>query len=445
MGTIGGILVALLLIGLMATLHELGHFLTAKKLGFKILAFQIFMGPKIFTWERDGIQYRIGLLPLGASVQFEGEFQQAADDAGRSGEPEAQLRISEDPRAFVNRPKRARAAVILAGPMTNLVTGVLAMLLCFALVGYRLPDVSAVQDGGQAAAAGLMAGDRILRVDGRGVATDLDILSALMFKKPLDTTDLTVRRGSRTLDLRLVPEVTQRPMFGITVEPAADGRARVVSVQPDSNGGQPALAAGDIIRTVGGVPVLASELSAALARQGDGPVSVTVDRAGRTLTLETRPAMTAAVNPVGFGFRQSNDMLRAIPYSVQYSCSYVSTTFRALGRVITGQLSPAETLSGPVGIVNVISDVVTADTATVRDKLVDLLRLFSLISLSLGLTNLLPIPLLDGNQLLLLVVEAIRGRRLSDKAQSVISIVGVALLAALFIFALYADVLRLIR
>lgn len=445
MGSIGGILVALLLIGLMATLHELGHFLTGKKLGFKILAFQIFMGPKLFEWERDGIQYRICLLPLGASVQFDGEFQQAQDTSGRSGEDAAEPMVNDDPGAFVNRPKRARAAVILAGPLTNLITGVLAMLICFALVGYHLPEVSAVQDQSQAAAAGLMAGDRILSVDGRRVGTDLDILSALMFKTPSASTELTVRRGGQTLDLHLVPEVTQRPMFGITIEPEADGRARIVSVQPDSNGGHPVLAPGDIIQSVGDVPVLASELSAVLSRQGESPVLVTVERGGQDLTLETRPAMTAAVNPVGFGFRESHDMLRAIPYSVQYSWSYVSTTFRALGRVITGQLSPAETLSGPVGIVNVISDVVTADTSTVRDKLVDLLRLFSLISLSLGLTNLLPIPLLDGNQLLLLLVEAIRGRRLSYKAQSVISIVGVAMLAALFIFALYADVLRLIR
>ena len=88
--------------------------------------------------------------------------------------------VNDDPGAFVNRPKRARAAVILAGPLTNLITGVLAMLICFALVGYHLPEVSAVQDQSQAAAAGLMAGDRILSVDGRRVGTDLDILSALM-------------------------------------------------------------------------------------------------------------------------------------------------------------------------------------------------------------------------------------------------------------------------
>lgn len=149
--------------------------------------------------------------------------------------------------------------------------------------------------------------------------------------------------------------------------------------------------------------------------------------------------------PLGITFNTSHQFFGALGYSVQYSWSFINSTFQSIGEMIAGRIRPQEGLSGPVGIVQSISTVVTTNRLHVADKLMVLLRLFGFISLSIGLFNLFPIPLLDGNQLLLLVVEAIRRKRLSLKAQQVTSMIGIILLVSLFAFGLYADVIRLLK
>ncbi|HHX37464.1 MAG TPA: RIP metalloprotease RseP [Clostridiaceae bacterium] len=438
MGSLGGILIALILIGIMATLHELGHYLVGRKLGFKINTFQIFVGPKLVEWERNDITYKICLLPLGAAVHFDGEFIVSEED-------EKDVSLNQDPRAFVNRPIWARAYVLLAGPFMNMLTGVLAMFICFALVGYRLPVVAEVSAQSQAAAAGLQADDEIIAVDGKSIHTDLDFSAALLFKPQLEQAELTVKRGDEEIDLTLVPQIEERSMLGISLTPTGDGLAKVVEVNQASNGGDPVFREGDILIAIGETPVKADNIANVLAAQMSEVVEMTVLRDGESVRLNTRLMPVQTVNPLGVQLVRSHNMLRGIPYSFSYSWSVLRTTGKGLIQLIAGQIAPQDALAGPVGIVTMISGVVTERDISVTDKVVELLQLFALISLSIGFTNLLPIPLLDGNQLLLLVVEGIRGKRLSYRTQSVISVVGVVLLLGLFGLALFVDLARLMQ
>jgi regulator of sigma E protease len=159
-----GVFIGIVLLSLLMIVHELGHFLTGRRLGFRILEFSLFMGPVLYSWNRNGIAYSIRLLPIGASVRFAGE-----EDEAVSGLDPA------DPGLFFNRPRWARAVVIATGPAINLLSGVLAFLILFSSFGCTIPVIQDTAAGTLARQAGLMAGDRILTANGAPVRTTLII------------------------------------------------------------------------------------------------------------------------------------------------------------------------------------------------------------------------------------------------------------------------------
>ena len=134
--TLVGILTGLLVLSLMMLVHELGHYLAGRALGFKIEEFSIFMGPVLFEWERDGIRYNIKLLPIGASVSFAGELTDGADEPPTSETPRY---APDDPGLFYNRPRWRRAIVIAMGPLVNFLTAFLAFVVMFTTFGHTVP------------------------------------------------------------------------------------------------------------------------------------------------------------------------------------------------------------------------------------------------------------------------------------------------------------------
>lgn len=440
MTTIIGILVALVLIGIIATIHELGHYLTGRKLGFKIQHFQIFVGPTITSWQRGDIKYSLHLIPLGAAVHFEGEYEVQEDEAGNET-----VQLSDDPGAFGNRPKAARVAVLSAGPIANILTGVLAFFMVFAIAGYTVPVLSEVVPNTQVAEAGLEVGDRIVSINGTAVSTDMDLSAGLMFSAATAETTLEIERDGALRSVVLRPKTETRPMLGINMIETENGQVEVVNVMDASNGGNPVLQPGDIITSINQTAVNYTDIANVLAAQGLEPFSISVLRNGeeQVLTMSATPIETT--NPYGFVLTKSHNVGAAIPYSFQYSWSILRTTGLALGKLFVGEIKAADTLSGPVGIVSAISGAATQPAVGFGQRMLNIMQLFALISISIGFTNLLPIPLLDGNRLLLILVEAVRGKPLSYKAQNVISIIGIALILGLFAFALYADISRLLQ
>lgn len=431
MGNIVGILVGLLILSVMMIVHELGHFLTGRRLGFKIEEFAIFMGPVLFSWERKGIKYSLKLLPIGASVRFAGEYRE-------SDEPE------EDPGHFFNRPKWARALVISTGPALNLLSGILAFLIMFVSFGYTVPVISAVQADTQAVAAGLLTGDRIVRAAGEPVRTTLDYSGLEMYIGADDSIDLLVR-GSDGQMRTVVLEPAYKDVYRLGISIRRDEQLGVVidSVEEDANNGNPVLKAGDILLAANGVSVADMDaFSAAVQASAGQPLTITVNRGGEEMSVSMVSTLYHDAIPRGIYFKAQKDLLPAIGQSVQWSWSIVKVTVRSIGMMFTGAIRPQDTLSGPIGVVSMINDVVVTKQP-LADKIYQLLWMFALISVSLGFMNLLPIPPLDGNHLVLIAVEAIRGRRLSLKTQNIIGVVGISLIILLAAAGLLFDIMRL--
>ncbi|NLC84174.1 MAG: hypothetical protein GX749_03745, partial [Ruminococcaceae bacterium] len=182
--------------------------------------------------------------------------------------------------------------------------------------------------------------------------------------------------------------------------------------------------------------------SAAVAATAGKPFIITVIRQGQQLDLTMSATEYNDLLPRGVYFTSSKAFFPAVEQAVQSSWSIVKLTVKSIGRLISGDIAPRDSLAGPVGVVTMISDTVTNDT-TLTQKVIELLWMFALISVSLGFMNLLPIPPLDGNHLVLIGLEGIRGKRLSPKVQSIVGVVGITLIIMLALAGLFFDILRL--
>ena len=427
-----GIIIGILILSVMMIVHELGHFLTGRALGFKIEEFAIFMGPKIFSTERNGIRYSLRLLPIGASVSFAGEYEEDGQ-------------VSSDPGSFYNRPKWARALVIATGPALNLLSGILAFLIMFAAFGYTIPVVPEIYPDTQAATSGLQAGDRILTAAGDAVRTTLDYGFVEYFISPTEPLDLTVRGSDGAVRSVIIqPAYRKGYRLGVSVRAGlTDGGGYIDSVDAKSNGGSPVLQAGDILMEAAGASYTdRTAFSKAISDTVGKPFTLKVLRGGQPLELTMTATEYNDLLARGITFASGNAFLPAVEQSVQSSWSIVKLTVKSIGRMIAGQIKPRDSLSGPVGVVTMISDVVTNNVSLV-DKVIELLWMFALVSVSLGFMNLLPIPPLDGNHLLLIVVEAVRGKRLSQRTAGIIGFIGIAIIIMLALAGLFFDIQRL--
>jgi regulator of sigma E protease len=429
-----GVVVGILILSIMMIVHELGHFMMGRRLGFKIEEFSIFMGPVLFSWTRKSIKYSIKLFPIGASVRFAGEF---SDD----GTP-----VSE-PGHFYNRPKWMRALVIGTGPALNLLAGVLALFLMFSIFGYFVPVIDTVYPDTLAADAGVQSGERLLSVNGYTVATILDyqgITSFINAKTPLE---LRLRGADGTTRaVTLQPRTEWRYRLGISYKDTDGPGVLVQSVEADSNGGHPVLQAGDVLLAANGVPIEDLEaFSAVVQKSGGQPLRISIIREG-DMAMDVTMSATQYEAQIdrGLYFRVETAILPAFGQAVQSAWSIFKLTLRSIGMMIAGTVRAQDTIAGPIGVVTLISDVVT-QKVPLADTIYSLLWIFALVSVSLGFMNLLPIPPLDGNHLVLIIVEAIRGRRLSEKVQNLIGFIGLAMIIMLAAAGMFFDVMRLIN
>ncbi len=427
-----GVAIGLLILSVMMIVHELGHYLTGRRLGFEIEEFSIFMGPVLFSWRRNNIKYSLKLLPIGASVRFAGEY----DELDKQ---------NDNPGFFYNRPKWARAIVISTGPALNLLSGVLAFLIMFSSFGYTLPVIGEIAENSLAAETDLEVGDRILRANNQPVRTTLDYNGAEMFLGADQPMELLVRKSSgEKTTVVMEPQWRDNYRLGITIQMSQDQATAVVNeVDPESNQGEPVLQPGDVLLAANGVPFQDSErFNAEIAQSGHQPLEIDILRDGEPKTVTMTASRYQDPVPRGLYFESSQAFIPAIGQAFQWSWSIVKVTVRSIGMLFSGALRPQDTLAGPVGVVTMISDVVSQEQP-LSEKVFQLLWMFALISVSLGFMNLLPIPPLDGNHLILIGVEAIRGKRLSLRTQSLIGMIGFALIILLALAGLTFDLLRL--
>jgi regulator of sigma E protease len=442
----------LVAIGILVAVHEFGHYWVAKKLGFKVLRFSIGFGKPLLSRigkDPDRTEYCLSAIPLGGYVKLLDE---------REGEVDPK----ELHRSFTRRPIAHRVAVLLAGPAMNLIfASLLYAVLAMAGTEIVKPMVGQIRLDSPAAAAGLKSGDEIVRVGDYKVDDTEDLQIDLLRQVSADATvPLRVRRGGGELGLTLhVAEDTRTltepgkllPGLGFDL---ATWRAdtMVQSVPAGSAGERAGLKSGDKLMAVDGRPIVnSSDFISAVTGSPGRVLSVDVLRDGKRLTISTpvpkivddgkaigRLGITLAEGhrswPPGLIQIQRSGPIAALGVGVKKMWDMSSLTVQMLWRMLTGEVSP-KNISGVVSI---------AEFAGISAYLglTAYMAFLAIISVSLGVLNLMPVPLLDGGQVVYQLVEAVKGSPLSERAQSFGQQVGIALLVVLMSLAFYNDISR---
>jgi len=437
-------------IGLLVTFHELGHFWVARRCGVKVLRFSIGFGNALWSRQgRDGTEYRIAAIPLGGYVKM-------------LDEREGDVPASETQRAFNNKSVWQRIAIVAAGPIANLAMCV-ALLWAMFVIGKQDYSPTVGRASAIAEQAGLRAGDRVQSVDKRATATWADATQAIMLAAidrhdvPLRVSDAQGNERTLVLPLSRLPEDFDETQFArqtglrwrFTLQPAV-----VAKIAP----GTPAygvLAEGDRITAVDGEPVLdAEDLVNHVAKLGErgGSAMIEVERDGTRMAWTMAPqrlkdpqgkpywglglGLAAAQQPA-YDAVQRFGPLAAVPQAFSATAAMTADSLGMIKRMLTGQAS-IKNISGPITIARVAND-------TAKRGLDWFLNFLALLSLSLAIINLLPIPVLDGGHLLYYLIELVKGSPLSERAMAAGQYVGLALLASLMGLAFYNDILGLVR
>ena len=442
----------LVAIGILVAVHEFGHYWVAKKLGFKVLRFSIGFGKPLLMRvgkDADRTEYCVAAIPLGGYVKL-------------LDEREGDVSAAELHRSFTRRPVLHRIAVLLAGPAMNLLfAAVLYAIL--AMVGTEIvkPVIGQVRLDSPAAVAGLQRGDEIVRVGDRNVRDTEELQIALIRQFTDDgVIRLRVRRdgGERSLTLRVDQDrraMTEpgRLLPGLGFDLATwTANTLVHEAAVDSAGARAGLRVGDRLLAVDGQPIANSvEFIATVSAAAGRDISIEVERQaarlrivaavppvvveGRTIgrlgiVLEEGPRAW----PPGLVETQRSGPVDAVVGGVAKTWEMSSLTVQMLWRIVTGQVS-AKNISGPISIAEFAGISVTLG-------LTAFMAFLAIISVSLGVLNLMPVPLLDGGQIVYQMVEAVKGTPLSDRAQLFGQQVGIALLVVLMSLAFYNDISR---
>ncbi len=446
-------------VSLLVTVHEYGHYWVARRLGFKVLRFSIGFGKPLFkrVYGADQTEFVIAAIPLGGYVKM-------------LDEREGPVAPAELARSFTRKPPWQRIVVLLAGPAFNILFAILVlwgMLWNQGVIEEVRPVVGDVVAESVAARAGLRSGDEILSIDGRPVVGQRDVLFTLL--------DVLSANGAAAVAVRAegssphtvtlsVPTLEERRRL---TEPAAffdrlgfrfwqpPIPPSIVGVQPGSPGERAGLKIGDRIVAIDGQPVddFRDIIAASSGHEPGDELTIRYERAGADntvrLTLGSQEAGGRSVGYIGLNrptnvtypesmkVRTELTPLSALGRATQEAWDMTVLQARLVWRMVLGQVS-LKNLSGPLSIAEFAGDSATDGVASFLGFLV-------LISLSLGFLNLLPIPILDGGQIVFQLVEWLKGSPVSDRAQAFGQQVGIALLLLLMGVALYNDILHQIN
>jgi len=293
-------------------------------------------------------------------------------------------------------------------------------------------------------------GDAILSLNGRHILTDADLGYYYSTIPDTDSMVLTLRslKTGKDYSVTLNPTIKSKYILGISVKSKSEldknNGWEIVEVDPKQNGGNPVLKKGDSLLTINGVPVTDSNYADIIPGNTDNKVSVTIVRDGMKQDVTMTATVYDAANPRGIYVKPGNGIGDLLKHSVLYSASVIVVSIDGLKSVAQGKIKAQDAIAGPVGIATIVSDVVDAPKTQNSVKVEYLGTLAGLISVGLAFSNLLPLPGLDGNVMVLVVIEMIRGKKISIKTERVINAVGFVVLISLVIFALSSDIMRLV-
>ncbi len=430
--------------------HEYGHFVAARKLGFKVEKFSIGFGPPLVSWRgRDGeVEYVIAAIPLGGFVKMFGENPYDQVEAG-----EEKLVIPEEDlkRAFNRQAVWKRAVVAFAGPAFNFIFAIIAFAIAGMMGHEVLPaNIGMVAPNSVAEQKGLRTGDTIVAVNGQSVDSWQAFEEYLKLGVGKEIV-LDVKRDQQDLQLALTLPVPEQDAFLIDVASKLLGVSLGVdilidSVMPNSPAETALLQAGDQIIGVNGQPVF--NVSAFIHEVASNPgknVSLQVIRNQAHLQLLVVPkANDAGRGLIGVKLKakpwdepviQRKGVFESMVYGVTRTWEVTMMTGEMIKRMLTNSIS-ADNIGGPIAIAQMAGN-------TASNGLVYFVMFLAFFSVNLAILNLLPIPVLDGGMLMFLALEQIRGKPLSAEMQIRFQMIGMLLIMSLMVLAFYNDIMRL--
>jgi len=446
-------LAVIFVLGIAINIHEFGHFAVAKLLGMRVDAYSFFgLGPRIWGFKRGHTDYRISAIPLGAYVKLYGD----ESNSGLEGEDDKSEPVPES-ELYELRPRWQKFLVMIGGPFMNIM---LALAIPFfgawftGLPSMPAPVVGVVIAGGAAEQAGIKIGDRIVQFDGvenptwRRIQTDALVM-------PEKEIPVVVERTGQRLPLTIKPTKVEEKgnVIGkLDLEPDVGVEPVVVGSVMD---GKPAAAAGlqagDRAISINGEPVRNSnEIRNQIRTSKDAQVNIVVERNGERKEIPVQAEKNEdGTFLVGATFgpdeksmtREPVSIGRAASFAVNTNLEIIRLTGKVFGQLFAGERSVKDAgVAGPIGIVQIISKVVS------EQGFVGLVSILALISLNLGVFNLLPIPMLDGGQIAVLGIEGflgLFGLTLSMAIKEKIQLVGLAVILLLMVTTIFFDISRL--
>ena len=402
------------LLGFLIFIHELGHFIVAKLCKVKVNEFAIGFGPAIWKKQGKETKYNLRLIPLGGFNSIEGEEE-----------------ASDDDRSFSKASIPKRIAIVLAGATVNIIFAIIVYFILIASSGtYISNEIDNVIDGYAAQTANLQSGDKIVEIDGNTIKNKKDLNKALE-KSQGKEIKTKIERNGELIEYNIKPTEIKSKVTGIYL----DEKCKIVTVEKGSCSERQGIQANDQLIKVNGVDINEDRAIAIqeISKKDSEKITLTVKRGKAEITIELTPDYKSTYY-LGINLKQAEDTFinRCINAGMQTQ-QFLASTVDNLKQLFTGKVG-VDQMMGPVGISEVVSK---------TDGVMEFLEMMALISLSLGVTNLLPIPALDGGKILILVIEAIRGKPMKQETEINIQLIGFSILIALSLYVTYNDILRI--
>jgi len=438
------------LLGVLVTIHEYGHFIFARIFKVHVQRFSIGMGPVIYKrLDKYGTEFAISALPLGGYVSM-------ITNKLIEHEPEVKEQLTEEQikNTFDSKPKWQRALIMFAGPLANF----LLSIFIFSLIFLNTPDpqttavIKNVNSSVNMSSSNefILPGDQIVAINSTTISDSKDInLELLSYAGYTGTINLTLKRpdiydfievGVLVKDFLPTAESQAAPLNDLGVEVEYKMKPIIGSIIKNGPADKSNLKANDVIAKIGNTKInYASDIRKEISSMPDQNVLIDVYRNGNLLQLPMGVGSSVdnngnKVGVIGVSFGTSRSFYQSLSKGIYETYNLSVKTLQFIGKMITGNMG-TENLSGPIGIAQMAGN-------TAQAGFLPFMYLMALLSISLGVLNLLPIPVLDGGQLTLLGIEAIRGKPFTEKTENFIYTGGAIMVGALMIFAIFNDVAR---
>ena len=404
----------IVLLGVLITIHELGHFLVAKLCNVKVNEFAIGFGPIIWRKQGKETKYTLRLIPLGGFNSLEGEEE-----------------ASEDERSFSKASVLKRIAIVIAGATVNIIFAIIVYFILTSTSGtYISNQVEELIENYAAQEVGIQVGDKIIEIDGKKIQSKKD-LDKILEKSEGKEISVKIERNGEIIDYKTKPTEVKSKVTGIYL----DDKCKIVVVEKGSSSERQGIKQNDILQKVNGIDINGDRNTAIqeIKKEEKETITLTIKRGEEEKTIDLIPDYQSNYY-LGVNLKLAEDtFINRCIYGGMETQEFLLSIVDNLKQLFTGNVG-VDQMMGPVGISEVV-----AKTNGLRE----FFEMMALISLSLGVTNLLPIPALDGGKILILLIEAIRRKPLKQEIEFNIQLLGFAVLIALSLYVTYNDIIRI--